>query len=58
MVFNGVRSCDSLDVFFIDASGTCRQMKTALKMPFSQFCFKCGVCDGVSALQFFVQFVA
>ena len=51
MVFCGVCKCGSLDVFFVDAPGACRQMKSALKLPFSQFCFTSGVCDGVCARQ-------
>ena len=47
VVFCGVCKCDSLDVFFVDAPSACRQMKSALKLPFSQFCFTSGVCDGV-----------
>ena len=51
VVFCGVCKCGSLDVFFVDAPGACRQMKSALKLPFSQFCFTSGVCNGVCPRQ-------
>lgn len=57
VVFSGVCKCGSLDVYFVDSPGICRPMEDpvdkkplALKLPFSQFCFTLGVCDGVCPL--------